>query len=57
MDQRLPGRRRAWPALLALLALGLLLLAGCAASAGKTDDNNRHGGFYGGVSGGVTWPR
>jgi hypothetical protein len=45
----------------ALLALSLLLLAGCAApdkadkaDNDKADNDNRHGGFYGGVSGGVT---
>ena len=55
MGKRRQSRRPARPA---LLALGLiLLLAGCTATADKTDDNNRHGGFYGGVSGGMTWPR
>jgi hypothetical protein len=39
---------------LMLLALGLLLLlAGCAAAPDKSDEN-RKGGFYGGVSGGIT---
>jgi hypothetical protein len=41
-----------------LLALGLMLLfAGCAAGAGddsSNSTNSRHGGFYGGITGGYS---
>jgi hypothetical protein len=37
---------------LALALLACLIVAGCADSDKRTDDN-RFGGFYGGVSGGV----
>jgi hypothetical protein len=40
-------------ALLALLVS--LLMAGCADN-GAASDNQRRGGFYGGISGGGTWP-
>lgn len=42
-----------WPALCGLLAS--LLTAGCADS-GAASDNDKRGGFYGGMSGGGTWP-
>ena len=32
-----------------------LLVVGCAGS-GSASDNDQHGGFYGGISGGGTWP-
>jgi hypothetical protein len=41
--------------LLALAALLCLLVTGCAQPKSTADDN-RPGGFYGGVSGGVTRP-
>jgi len=40
---------------LALALLACLTVAGCAPRDGSPDDN-RSGGFYGGVSGGVTRP-
>ena len=47
--------RRFWPALIGLLLS--LLAAGCAESeSGAASDNDKHSGFYGGVSGGGTWP-
>jgi len=42
-----------WPALIGLLLA--LLAAGCA-NDGAASDNDRHGSFYGGISGGGTWP-
>jgi hypothetical protein len=42
-----------WPYLFGLLLA--LLTAGCAAN-GSVSDNDRRGGFYGGISGGGTWP-
>jgi hypothetical protein len=46
----------AWrPAGLALALLACLIVAGCARRDGSADDN-RSGGFYGGVSGGMTRP-
>lgn len=41
----------------AMLALFcLVVLAGCAARDSGSDDDNRRGTFYGGVSGGFTRP-
>jgi hypothetical protein len=46
-----PGRRFEW----ALMGLGVaLLLAGCASSA--SSEQERRGGFYGSVSGGMSHP-
>jgi hypothetical protein len=45
--------RARWPILLGLLMV--LLAAGCADSSASPDSDKR-GGFYGGVSGGGTWP-
>jgi hypothetical protein len=45
------GHRRS-AVVLALLAA--LLVAGCAQKDRAADDENRSGGFYGGVSGGLT---
>jgi len=42
------------PATLVLALLACLVVAGCADRAASDDD--RRGGFYGGVSGGVTRP-
>jgi len=42
-----------WPILLWLLVS--LLSAGCADN-GAASDNGKRGGFYGGISGGGTWP-
>ena len=42
-----------WPALIGLLLS--LLAAGCAAN-GESADSDKRGGFYGGISGGGTWP-
>jgi len=43
--------------LLALLGLTLCLLSSaCADSGGSTSDSDKRGGFYGGVSGGGSWP-
>jgi len=50
------GPATTWtPARFALALLVCLAAAGCAARDRGTDDN-RSGGFYGGVSGGVTLP-
>ncbi len=51
MSRRLLNRSRAGPA---LLALGLLLLLAACKTAADKSDADRHDGFYGGVSGGVT---
>jgi hypothetical protein len=48
--RRAVGRRRA--VVLALLAC--LLIAGCAQQDRSANDENRSGGFYGGVSGGMS---
>ena len=40
----------------ALIALVLTLLAQGCANDGTATDNGKQGGFYGGVSGGGTWP-
>jgi hypothetical protein len=55
--RRCSGRQAvSWkPALLALALLACLAAAGCAQRDSGTDDDRR-GGFYGGVSGGVTRP-
>jgi len=37
----------------AMLLLACLAIAGCANSDRDSDNNNRYGGFYGGVSGGT----
>jgi hypothetical protein len=42
-----------WPLLLGLL---VLLLAPACADNGSASDNDRRGGFYGGISGGGSWP-
>ena len=43
--------------LLAVLGLLLCLLtSGCADSGSSTSDSDKRGGFYGGVSGGGSWP-
>jgi hypothetical protein len=48
--------RRLWALWRVLTALGFVFLAvGCAGS-GTASDNDEHGGFYGGISGGGTWP-
>ena len=39
---------------LTVLVFGFLVV-GCAAS-DTASDNDKHGGFYGGISGGGTWP-
>ena len=39
-----------------LLFLALLVLLAACAGAGNSADNDRHGAFYGGVSGGWTRP-
>ncbi len=44
---------RAAPRRVALVLSVILLLAGCTRSADNSDDSRR-GGFYGGVSGGLT---
>jgi hypothetical protein len=38
---------------LALALIACLVVAGCAADSDKRPDDNRFGGFYGGVSGGA----
>ena len=43
--------RRRWNAI-ALMLLACLVIAGCA-QRDSTSDDNRSGGFYGGVSGGL----
>ncbi len=42
-----------WPVLIGMLVA--LLSAGCADNGGASGDDKR-GGFYGGISGGGTWP-
>jgi len=46
--------RTRWPVMLSLL-MSLLWAAGCADD-GAAAENGRHGSFYGGISGGGTWP-
>jgi hypothetical protein len=41
---------------LALIGLLLSLLAAGCADSGAASDNDKHNGFYGGISGGGTWP-
>ena len=48
-------RRRKLLVKAALVLSVLVLLAGCAQS-GNGSDQNRHNGFYGGISGGLTRP-
>jgi hypothetical protein len=56
MGPRPVDRKKRRPLRLALSLL--ILLAGCVAAdksdSDKSDDDSRHGGFYGGLSGGVT---
>ena len=40
----------------AIAVLLSLLVAGCADSGSSSSDQDKHGVFYGGVSGGRTWP-
>jgi len=42
--------------LLAVLGLLLCLLTSGCADSGSSSDNDKRGGFYGGVSGGGSWP-
>jgi hypothetical protein len=46
-------KRRFWFAVVGVVLV--LSAAGCAAT-GTASDNDKHGVFYGGVSGGRTWP-
>jgi hypothetical protein len=50
--RREPGRRVG----LALLGLGIVLVLGGCAARDQTSDENRRGGFYGTVSGGMSHP-
>jgi hypothetical protein len=46
-------KRSCWFAVIGFVLV--LSAAGCA-DTGATSDNDKHGAFYGGVSGGRTWP-
>ena len=39
-----------------LIGVALVLLAQGCADSGASSDTDKHGGFYGGISGGGTWP-
>jgi len=49
-------RRGGFPTRAACLLLVVLSLAGCAAASGDNEADNKHGGFYGGVTGGAISP-
>jgi hypothetical protein len=53
LSQAEVARSRSWLALIGLVLS--LAIAGCA-DTGATSDNDKRGVFYGGVSGGHTWP-